>query len=150
MEYKTKREKAEALFREGYNCSQSVVLAFEEELGGDRASLARMASSFGGGIGRLREVCGAVSGLALVYGCLRGYSEPDDKTGKKEQYETIQSLAKTMEARHGSIICRELLQVRQQHSAPTPAPRTPDYYATRPCESMVGDAAEILEELLKK
>ena len=150
MESVTKRENAQALFREGYNCSQAVVLAFEEELGADRETLARMASSFGGGLGRLREVCGAVSGMALVYGCLRGYSAPDDLTGKKEQYTAIQTLAGEVEKRHGSIICREIIKSPQKHGDPDPAPRTPEYYAVRPCERMVGDAAEILETFLRE
>lgn len=142
------KEKARKYFLEGYNCAQSVLLAYHEELGIDRKTAAQMASSFGGGMGRLREVCGAFSGICLAVGLKQGYSEPKDQEGKKAQYELIQKLAKEFETRSGSIVCRELLGLDHRSDAPVPAVRTAEYYKKRPCAELVADAAEILEHLV--
>ena len=145
-----KAEKAAAIFKEGYNCAQAVVLSFAEDVGMDRESLAKLASSFGGGMGRLREVCGAVSGMFLIYGMLYGYSTPDDVDGKKNQYRIIQEMAAEFEERNGSIVCREILKKPAGKDDPVPAERTESYYALRPCDRCVYDAAEILESFLRK
>ncbi len=139
---------ARAYFLEGYNCSQSVFLAFHEELGLDKEMAARLASSFGGGMGRLREVCGAVSGMFLAAGLLQGYSDPRDAEGKKAQYALVQELAEAFRNKNGSIVCRELLGLDHKSDAPTPQARTREYYAKRPCADLVADAARILEERL--
>ena len=118
------KEAARAYFLEGYNCAQSVVLAFQKELGIEKEAAARLASSFGGGMGGLREVCGAVSGMFLAAGLLYGYSDPKDTAGKKEQYERVQILAHEFSGRNGSIICRELLGPGHQSDSPTPSART--------------------------
>ena len=144
----TKKERAMELFTQGYNCAQSVVLAFAEELSLDNTTLAKLSSSFGGGLGRMREVCGAVSGMAIVLGLLDGYDDPADNAAKAAHYERIQAAAKEFEAENGSIVCRELLGLRQKHDAPSPSARSADFYKKRPCKELVGMAAEILDAQL--
>lgn len=144
------KELAKAYFLEGYNCAQSVVLAFHEELGLDEETAARMASAFGGGMGRLREVCGTVSGMFLVLGLLKGYQNPGDQAGKKILYAQVQQLAHTFQEHNGSIICRELLGLDHHADAPIPSDRTPEYYRKRPCAGLAADAAGILDSLLKQ
>lgn len=146
----TYEEKARALFREGYNCSQAVVLAFNDKMKLDEGMALRMASSFGGGMGRLREVCGAVSGMFMVLGALYGYDDPTDYDAKKRHYERIQQLAKRYAEENGSIICRELLGLPAGSSDPAPQPRTAEYYAKRPCEAKIGAAARILESFMEE
>ena len=141
-------QKAQAYFLEGYNCAQSVLLAFHEELGLDKDTAARMASSFGGGMGRLREVCGAISGMFLAAGLFYGYSDPRDTEGKKAQYERVQALATDFRDKNGSIVCRELLGLDHHVDAPTPSARTAAYYKKRPCAELVADAAGILEAMI--
>lgn len=143
----SRSEQARSYFLEGYNCAQSVVLAFCDELEIDKETAARMASSFGGGMGRLREVCGAVSGMFLAAGLLYGYSRPEDIEGKKAQYQRVQELAKAFQEKNGSIVCRELLNLKQKSDAPTPSARTSQYYKKRPCAELVADAAGILEDM---
>ncbi len=145
----TRKEKAMAYFRQGYNCAQAVVLAFADLTDMDEATLSRMSCSFGGGMGRLREVCGTVTGMFLVTGLLRGYDGAETGEVKAAHYARIQALAKEFEKQNGSIVCRELLALRQKHrDDPTPEARTEAYYAGRPCVELVGSAAEILENYL--
>lgn len=143
-------EKAEALFLEGYNCAQAVVLAFAEEIGMDWETAAKAASPFGGGVGRLREICGCVSGMALVAGLLYGYADPEAKEEKASLYALIQELAGEFKQRKGSIICRELLAGITDDTAPTPEARTAEYYQKRPCPKLAAAAAEILEAKLQE
>ncbi|MCI8660061.1 MAG: C_GCAxxG_C_C family protein [Lachnospiraceae bacterium] len=143
------KELAKAYFLEGYNCAQAVVLAFHEELGFDKQTAACMASCFGGGMGRLREVCGTVSGMFIVLGLLKGYHDPKDQDGKKALYEQVQHLAHTFKEHNKSIICRELLGLDHHTDEPTPSARTPEYYKRRPCAELAADAADILEQFLK-
>ena len=140
------RELAERHFIEGYNCAQAVVLAFEDKLGVDRDTLLKISSSFGGGMGRLREVCGTVSGMFIVAGLLGGYSSPSAIEEKAEHYARIQQLAARFKQINGSIICRELLGAKMATTTPTPEARTPEYYKTRPCARLAGDCAQILCE----
>ena len=144
----SKREIAMDFFTRGCNCAQAVVLAFAEETGQDPAALARLSSSFGGGLGRLREVCGAVSGMAIVAGLLYGCDDPADGAAKAAHYARIQALAGAFEAENGSIICRELLGLSRKHDAPTPEARSADFYKKRPCRELVGMAADILERYI--
>ena len=102
--------RAAALFLEGYSCSQAVAAAFSDVTGLDEKTSARLASSFGGGMGRMREVCGAVSGMLLVLGMLYGYDDPADTAGKRELYSRVQAMAEEFRAENGSIICRDLLR----------------------------------------
>lgn len=142
-----KREIGENYFKQGYNCSQAVVLTFIDEIGLDKEQALKIASSFGGGIGRQREVCGAVSGMVICLGALKGYSSPDNHTEKAEYYALVQNLCNKFKQINGSIVCRELLGLSSP-SSPNPEKRTDEYYKKRPCASLVGDAVEILEEYL--
>ena len=145
----SRKKRAMDLFTQGYNCAQAVVLAFADELAQDEQTLARLSSSFGGGLGRMREVCGAVSGMAIVLGLLQGCDDPADNAAKAAHYARIQAAAKEFEAANGSIVCRELLGLTQKHDAPSPSVRSADFYKKRPCRELVGMAAEILEALLR-
>ena len=139
--------KAAELFLGGYNCAQSVVVAFSDLTGLDESFSAKMASSFGGGMGRMREVCGAVSGMLFVLGTLYGYDTPGDDATKKRLYGDVQALAGAFRAENGHIVCRELL--KNPPSDPNPSPRTAEYYAQRPCARMVMTAARLMEEFLE-
>lgn len=141
-------ERAAQLFLNGYNCAQAVAVAFSDQTGLSPELSAKMASSFGGGMGRMREVCGAVSGMLLVTSLLYGYDCPEDDQGKKELYKLVQSLAEQFRQQNGSIICRELL--KNPPSDPNPSPRTAEYYRQRPCARMVYSAAKILDEYIAK
>ena len=143
-----REEIAMEYFKTGYNCSQAVVLAYKDLLNLDEETLLKLASSFGGGLGRLREVCGCVSGMAIVAGLLYGYSDPKATTPKADHYELIQKLAKAYEEKNGSIVCRELLNLSQKHDSPTPEARTNEYYKKRPCVELVGMAVSILDEMI--
>lgn len=144
-----KREKAMNLFKEGYNCSQSVLGAFCEELGMDFDTAMRLASSFGGGMGRMREVCGAVSGMLMVLGLKCGYSDPKAFEEKTEHYKRVQECAEKFREKNGSIVCRELLGLdlkKNEVDSYVPEARTRSYYKKRPCAEIIGCAAEILQK----
>ena len=142
-------EKARALFLQGYNCAQAVAGAFAEDMGMEQEQVLRLVSSMGGGMGRLREVCGAVSGMCLAAGALYGFSDPKDSAAKREHYARIQELAGAFREKNGAIVCRELLGLSEKSSQPTPEERTAAYYQKRPCLELVGDAAAILEQYLQ-
>lgn len=141
-------ERAKQLFLDGYNCSQAVVGAFSDYIPIEFTTLMKMASSMGGGMGRLREVCGAVSGMFLVAGFLKGYSDPKAKEEKTEHYRLIQTLAKEFKQQNGSIICRELLGDQAGKQTHIPSDRTNTYYQKRPCKDLVADAVCVLEQVL--
>lgn len=146
-------QKAMDLFKEGYNCSQAVFLAFADQYSMDRETVLRLSSSFGGGMGRLRQVCGGVSGMFLVAGILYGYDSPKDKEGKAEHYGRIQELARQFEAENGSIVCRELLGLGKNATekySPVPEERTEEYYKKRPCVRLIGMAAAIMEGYIRE
>lgn len=147
---KTHSELAMAYFKEGYNCSQSVFLAFCDEYDMDFETALKISSSFGAGMGRLREVCGAVSGMFMVAGLVYGYIDPKDHKKKTEHYERIQYLAKEFEDKNRSIICRELLGLGAGKDKPEPELRTAEYYKKRPCVELVGMAAEIMERYMEE
>lgn len=143
--------RAGELFGEGYNCSQAVLLTFAEELGMPFDMAARLSSSFGGGMGRMREVCGAVSGMFMAAGLFCGYDAPEDHAGKTEHYKRIQELAGHFKEYTGSIICRELLGLEEKGaSSHVPEKRTAEYYKRRPCREMVEIAARITAEYLSE
>ncbi len=144
------REKAEKLFLDGYNCAQSVFCAFSEDLGLDFDTALKLSSSFGGGMGRLREVCGAVSSMFMIAGLKYGYTEPANKEVKTEHYARIQKLAEEFKAKNDTIICRELLGLDVKVDSPIPEDRTAEYYQTRPCQKLVGDATEIIAAYIAK
>ena len=144
----TRKEKAMQSFLDGYNCAQCMMLAFEDMLTVDLDTALTIASPFGGGMGRLREVCGSVSGMFMVLGFVKGYNEPGKYDGKKELYEHVQELARRYEEANGSIICRELLGLNVKKEDAAPEKRTDEYYKKRPCAEKIGSAAEILEQYL--
>ena len=141
-------EQAAKLFLEGYNCAQAVAVAYSDLIGLTPEYTAKLASSFGGGFGRLREVCGAVSGMVMVLGALYGYDNADAEKSKKDHYTLVQTLAGKFREENGSIICREIL--KNPPSDPAPSPRTAQYYAERPCAQMVYTAAKILEDYISE
>lgn len=143
-----KADSAEELFRMGYNCSQSVYAAFAEDLGMSVEEAAKRASPFGAGFGKLREVCGAVSGMVLVLGDLCGYQDPTDAAGKQALYALVQRLCGSFEKSEGSLICRELLGLAKGEDLAEPAVRTEEYYQSRPCVGACRRAAELLEAYL--
>lgn len=146
-----RKQRAMELFSEGYNCTQSVVLAFEDLLPpACRDEIVCMASAFGGGMGRLREVCGSVSGMFLIAGLLCGYPGPETGEKKAELYGRIQELAHRFEEKNGSIVCRDLLGLSVKEETPVPSARTEEYYKKRPCKELVGMAAEILDDFIIK
>ncbi len=137
------------LFRQGYNCSQAVVGSFADLLPIDFDSAMMLASSFGGGMGRMREVCGAVSGMFIVLGLLYGYKTPETGDIKAEHYSVIRNLAEEFRAINGSIICRELLEGNAEIGG-IPEKRTEGYYKKRPCGEYVKDAVAILQKYISE
>ena len=138
---------AAELFLMGYNCAQAVAVAYCDITGLKPEFAAKMASSFGGGMGRMREVCGAVSGMLMVAGLLYGYDGPDDGDLNMGHYALVQELAGKFREQAGSIVCREIL--KNPPSDPKPTPRTEEFYKQRPCARMVVLACEILDEYIK-
>lgn len=146
----TRPEKAKALFESGYNCAQAVFCAFEDVTGISGETALRFSAGFGGGMGRLREVCGAVSGMTMVLSCVFADADPNNHEKKKELYALIQQAAGDFKAENGSYICRELLSLGGGASDPSPEKRTEHYYKKRPCGELVRCAAEITEKYLNK
>lgn len=146
----TRKEQAIEYFKQGYNCTQAVVLTFKDVLTIDAEELCKIASPFGGGISRMRETCGAVTGMVLVLGNLVGYSTPETGEKKHELYKKTQGILKIFENRYGSLTCGKLLNLTQKHDDPKPTPRDHSFYLNRPCTELIGGAAEILEDGLKR
>lgn len=138
--------KAEQLFFSGCSCAQAVCTAFCDITGLAESDAMRISSSFGGGVGHLREICGAVSGACMVIGMLYGADTPMSKPVKAAQYARVQAVALEFQARYGSYLCRELLQ--RTDTGPMPEDRTPEYYKSRPCARYCRAAAEILDEYI--
>ena len=134
------------LFLKGYNCAQSVAVAFCDVTGLTESQAAKFSSAFGGGMGRMREVCGAVSGMLMVLSILYGYDTPGDDVSKKQLYTEVQALAGKFREEVGSIVCREIL--KNPPSDPNPPPRTEEFYKKRPCARMVITAATLLDEFI--
>lgn len=143
---KTRSEKAKELFKSGYNCSQAVLGVFCEEFGLDFETAMKISSSFGGGMGRMREVCGTVSGMFMAAGLM--FENSSNPSNKAELYKKIQELAQKFKDKNGSIICKELLAGVETSTSPNPSERNESYYKKRPCVDLVGDAVEILEEYI--
>lgn len=160
-----RRERAKELFLEGYNCSQAVFVAYADKYGLDKELALRLSASFGGGMGRMREVCGAVSGMMMVAGMETGQVKPRDAESKKANYDMVQKLAKRYKEEYGSIICKELLGLVPMHGQEKkdgdgnelkiaeftdtrPEARTEEYYKKRPCLEQIQKACDILDEIL--
>ena len=142
-------ERAKALFKEGFNCSQAVCAACADLYGLDEQTALRVAASFGGGIGRMRQICGAACGMFILAGLENGSATPGDAEGKKQNYVLVQDLAAKFKAENGSLICAELLGIAPKPENPTPAERTEAYYQKRPCVEMVANAVRIYLENLQ-
>jgi C_GCAxxG_C_C family probable redox protein len=138
---------AKEYFNSGYNCSQAVALAFAEEMNMEKDFVAMAVSGFGGGMGRMREVCGCVSGMVFVISNLYGYIDPKDNQGKKELYKKINDVANQYKELNSSIVCRELLGLTQNDGS-VPEERTEEYYEKRPCSDLCQVAGDILEKFL--
>ncbi len=142
--------KAVSLFKEGYNCSQSVVAAFADDYGYTEEQALRMAASFGGGIGRMRQTCGAACGMFLLAGLEKGSINPKDKDGKASNYAFVQNLAGKFEKQNGSLICAELLGLKKPENSSIPEDRTEQYYSKRPCVKIVEETARIWAEAINE
>lgn len=142
------KEKAAELFNNGCNCAQAVFGAFCDVTGIDFDTAMKLSSSFGGGMGKMREVCGACTGAFAVAGALWGYTDVNDSKAKKEHYALVRRIADEFKAKHGTIICDALLKGIANTKGEDPAERTPEYYAVRPCCRFVMDVAEILDNLI--
>lgn len=140
----TKAQIAKEYFLQGYNCAQSVMLAFAPDFNLDKETALRISSSFGGGVGGQREVCGAISAAVMIAGLKYGYTDPKDHEKKAALYKKIQKLSTAFKEEYGSIICRDLLALNK--NTPAPQKRTPEYYKNRPCANFVYSAAKNLED----
>ena len=140
---------ARKYFKEGYNCAQSVFLTYADKYGFNKDTALKLSSSFGGGMGRLREVCGAVSAMFMIAGLESGYIENNNDEIKAEHYTRIQNLANEFKKKHGTIICRELLGVDADDN-PIPSKRTEQYYKERTCEEFIAEACKIIDEFVIK
>ncbi len=153
IDIEARADRAEALFRQGFNCAQSVAAAYHDLYGMDETMMLRLSASFGGGIGRMRETCGAACGMFLLAGLETGSATPGDRAGKNANYALVQQLAAEFIKRNGALRCADLLGLPQTGHAetahqPQSEERTPGFYAKRPCVQMVREAARIYGEYL--
>ncbi len=144
IDIEERRRRAVEYFIQGYNCAQSVLLAYADVFDLDSELAKRIGGSFGGGMGRLREVCGAVTGMFAILGLHYSAVNPDEKAVKTANYAAVQRTAKAFKDQFGTINCRELLGIKRQKESYVPSDRTAAYYATRPCARFVGEAAAIV------
>ena len=140
---------AKEYFNSGYNCAQSVALAFADITSLDKELVAKITASFGGGMGRLREVCGAVSGMAFVASFISPCPTADNAEAKKQNYALVQEFAEQFRKQNGAIVCRTLLGLDHPKDEPTPSARTAEYYQKRPCAEYVYDSALIVGKYLE-
>lgn len=146
-------ERAQQYFKAGYNCAQAVVMAFDDVMQMSPEELARLAAPFGGGMGRMREVCGTVSGMAFLAGAIKPSADPSNLEERKNNYALVQTFAQTFREENGDIVCRRLLGLEpavERTETAMPSERTQEYYRKRPCSEYVGCAARIVAEYLAK
>uniref|UniRef100_UPI0040559CCE C-GCAxxG-C-C family protein n=1 Tax=Alistipes sp. TaxID=1872444 RepID=UPI0040559CCE len=148
IDLESRIKRARELFSSGYNCAQSVFMAYADLFEMEPRMAATLSAPLGGGMGRLREVCGAVSGMSLLAGQLIPAYDPSDRKAKAENYALVQHFAERFREENGAIVCRELLGLSVQKEDPTPAERTAEYYRKRPCVEYVATAARIVGEWL--
>ena len=148
IDVEARAERAREAFEQGYNCSQAVVVAYADVLGQDPDMLATLVQPLGGGMGRLREVCGAVSGMFMVSSVAYQGAPTTDRNVRTQIYGGVQELAARYRSECGSIVCRELLGLAQKSDTPEPEERTPEYYKRRPCSEYVALAARMVGEYL--
>jgi len=142
-EIEQKKEDAVKFFENGYNCAQSVLLAYAGHYGLEELTAKKVASSFGGGMGRMREVCGAVSGMLMVIGLEFPYTDTSDKVSKNGNYKVVQDSMNEFKSMMGSYICADLLSLKREAQSPESSERDTNFYKTRPCNACVALAAEI-------
>ena len=146
-------ERAQNYFKSGYNCAQAVVMAFDDVMQMSPEELARLAAPFGGGMGRMREVCGTVSGMAFLAGAIKPSADPSNIEERKNNYALVQTFAQKFREENGDIVCRRLLGLEpavERTETAMPSERTQEYYRKRPCSEYVGCAARIVAEYLAK
>ncbi len=136
------------LFQSGYNCAQSVFAAYADLFGMDRQTALKMSSAMGGGVGRMREICGAVSAMAMLAGLKEGNDDPENEEAKARIYALVRRMSGQFREKEGTIICRDLLGIEGMEESARPSVRTAEFYATRPCARLIAEAAEIIEEVL--
>lgn len=143
--------RATALFGQGYNCAQSVFLAYSDVFGLSEELAKSLSVSFGGGMGRMREVCGTVSAMAMLAGLKYPVPDQKDMAARRRNYAMVQRMAAQFTGKYQTVICRELLPAAAaaEKNNPAPAERTPEYYRQRPCVRYVADAARIAGQMLK-
>lgn len=144
----SRAERAVKTFEEGYNCAQSVFSTYADCFGMDRETALRMSSAMGAGVGRMREVCGAVSSMAMLAGLKEGNADPENEEAKEHIYSLVRQMSARFREEYGSIICKELLGLDSVEESAKPSVRTPEYYASRPCPGIIACAARIIEEML--
>lgn len=144
QEIESRAQKAQDLFKQGFNCSQAVFASCADLYGIHDEQLAlRLAASFGGGTGRMRMTCGAANGMFMLAGLHNGSATPHDSEGKMANYAFVQQLAGEFKAKYGSLVCAELLGLAPKPQEPKPEARTPQYYEKRPCAEMIAEAVRI-------
>ena len=144
-------ERACGYFKEGYNCAQAVVMAYNDIMGMTIEEIAKLTAPFGGGMGRMREVCGTVSGMALVASALAPSFDPKNMAERQQNYALVQSFAGSFRQENGDIVCRRLLGLEpmvEKSETTMPSERTAEYYKKRPCVEYVGCAARIIAEYI--
>ena len=148
-EIQIRAAKAVEIFEQGYNCSQAVFMAYSDKYGIDTETASKIATSFGGGMGRLREVCGAVSGMFLVLGMEYPFTDTKDKASKNLNYKMVQKTANAFKVEMGSYICSDLLKIKHLPQNPESSERNEAYYKSRPCTRCVRLAAVIVGKELQ-
>lgn len=144
-------ERARRYFLSGYNCAQAVVMTFDDVMQHSPETLAQLSAPFGGGMGRMREVCGTVSGMTMVAGAIRPAVNPQNLEERKANYALVQEFAQRFRQENGDIVCRRLLGLEpreEQRETPMPSERTAEYYRKRPCVEYVASATRIVAEYL--
>lgn len=139
---------AVSLFESGYNCAQSVFAAYADLFGMDRQTALKLSSAMGGGIGRMREVCGTVAAMAMLAGLKEGNDDPENEEAKEHIYALVRQMGELFRQQQGTIICRELLGIEGMEESAKPSRRTPEFYASRPCGKLIACASEIVENVL--
>ena len=145
---KSRVDEAVKLFESGYNCCQAVFATYSDIFGIDRETALKMTNPMGGGVAKMREVCGTVNAIALLTGLRDGNADADNQEAKTRIYDKVQQMASQFKYENGSIVCRQLLGELDNDKNPAPSVRTPEYYGTRPCSKFVADAANIVESML--
>ena len=145
---KSRVQDAVATFESGYNCAQSVFVTYADLFGIDRETALKLSCPMGGGVGRMRELCGTVSSMSMIGGLKTGNTDPNNQDAKTANYELTRAMADRFKEENGSMICRELLGLLEREASAAPSERTPEYYASRPCSKLVASAARIIEDTL--